>query len=174
MPFILIHNSAIPLCLTKVTDEFTGLENINNFIIWTRFNIHFKKSMPLGEKTMYTSLWKIVFTQVVGADCTVTVVALLVVASTIFKAFLAASTIFKDFLAALLQAFKINWPKRLLLIWPPPCSVTYSNCQDCCQIFSLLRFISLFWGGISIKSSLFRIVTKIVARDFSEILTDTL
>jgi len=49
--------------------------------------------MPLGEKTMYTSLWKIVFTQVVGADCTVTVVALLVVASTIFKAFLAASTI---------------------------------------------------------------------------------
>jgi len=126
--------------------------------VWTRFNIHWKVN-AFWREDYNTSLWKIVFTQLLGLT-TLTVVALLV-----------ASRIFKAFLAALLVSFRLNWPKRHLLIWPLQSWVTSSNCQDCCcQIFSLLRFFSLWWG-ISIKSPL-RIVTKIVARDFSEILTD--
>jgi len=43
----LIHNPDIPLCLTKVTDEFTGLENINNFISYSL------KSQCLLERRLY-------------------------------------------------------------------------------------------------------------------------
>jgi len=128
MSFILIHNSAIPLCLTKVTDEFTGFENINNFIIWTRFNIHWKvNAFWRGD---YTSLWKIVFTQV-GADCDCYGLV-----SCFFKDF-------KAFLAAPLLLFKLNWPKRHLY--------GLSHSESLLQIvriavfrsFSLLRFFSL-------------------------------
>jgi len=72
--------------------------------VWTRFNIHWKVNAFWREDYVYITLKDCIHT-IVGADCTVTAVALLVVASTIFKAFL-------KLLSSL--PFKFNWLKRHL------------------------------------------------------------
>ena len=67
----LIHNPDIPLCLTKVTDEFTGLEIINNFISYSL------KSQCLLERRLYIT-WKDCILHTSWGLTTMTVVALLV------------------------------------------------------------------------------------------------
>jgi len=165
MSFILIRNSAIPLCLTKVTDEFTGLENINKYgrVLYSL------KSQCLLERRLYITLKDCIHTSWGWLWLWLLWPCYLLLQSSrpswlpscCFKAFL--------LLAALLLPFKLNWGKRHLLR-PNPSWVTSSNCLDCC--FQIFFFAEIFflWGGISIKSPL-RIVTKIVGRDFSEILT---
>jgi len=121
--------------------------------VWTRFNIHWKVNAFWREDYVYITLKDCIHT-IVGADCTVTVVALLV-ASTIFKAF---------FKAALLLPFRLNWPKRLLL-WPfPPLQIV----RIVVQSFLCWDFFSFFWEVSKLKSPL-RIVTKIVAKYFPDL-----
>ena len=101
MSFILILDPVIQLSLTNVTDEFTGLQNINNFIMGRNFA---ERSMPFRKTPHHQERLDLL-----EGSISVTVVALLVVA-TLLQGLLSCSL-----------PFNFNWLKRHLLPF------TYSN-----------------------------------------------